>query len=212
MKIKTIKSIISTWKNPVFISQVFFSVGLFTFSVIINYYAVRYATENAGRSTQDFLFILLPYVDTKIFHTTIAQLVEYITLILLVINPIYFNVTIRAVSILVVTRAIFVNLTYLGIPEGSIPVHSYYTYGGDLFFSGHVAIPFLIALIFWEKIKLRYLYLCIASLFGIEVLMGHYHYSIDVFAAPFIAYGIFALSKNFFLKKDFKTLQEAQSI
>ena len=33
------------------------------------------------------------------------------------------------------------------------------------------------------------------------VLLGHFHYSIDVFAAFFIAYGIADLAKKFFAKE-----------
>jgi hypothetical protein len=40
--------------------------------------------------------------------------------------------------------------------------------------------------------------------FGLSVLIAHIHYSIDVFAAPFMAYSIFSLARYFF-KKDART-------
>jgi hypothetical protein len=58
-------------------------------------------------------------------------------------------------------------------------------YGGDLFFSGHTGLPFLAALAFWHIPTLRIFYLASTWYFGTVVLLGHYHYSIDVLAALF---------------------------
>ena len=75
--------------------------------------------------------------------------------------------------------------------------------GNDLFFSGHTGLPFLLALIFWENKKLRFLFLGFSVLFAVVVLLGHLHYSIDVFAAYFITYTIFHICK-FLFKKDWQ--------
>jgi len=37
-------------------------------------------------------------------------------------------------------------------------------------------------------------YLALTALFGAVVLLGHYHYSIDVLAALFITHGVFQMS------------------
>ncbi|MBI3904685.1 MAG: hypothetical protein HY309_03785 [Pseudomonas fluorescens] len=45
-------------------------------------------------------------------------------------------------------------------------------------------------------------------LFGISVLLGHLHYSIDVFGAFFITYSIFCLAKKFFPKDYWLAMQQ----
>jgi membrane-associated phospholipid phosphatase len=75
------------------------------------------------------------------------------------------------------------------------------SFGGDLFFSGHTGMPFLLALIFWEDKWTRFLFLGFSIMFGIVVLLAHLHYSIDVLSAFFITYTIFHLALYIF-KKD----------
>ena len=57
------------------------------------------------------------------------------------------------------------------------------------------------ALVFWENKKIRIFCLIATIISGIVVLVSKSHYSIDVFAAPFITYSIFKISEKFF-KKD----------
>ena len=75
--------------------------------------------------------------------------------------------------------------------------------GNDLFFSGHVGLTFLVALLFWDTPVLRYIYLSMSIVFAVVVLLGHLHYSIDVFAAYFITYTIFVIARNIF-KSDYE--------
>lgn len=76
-----------------------------------------------------------------------------------------------------------------------------FTFGGDLFFSGHTGAPFLLALMFWKDPRLRLTFLAATALFGAAVLLGHLHYSIDVFAAFFISYGIHDLARFVFRRE-----------
>jgi hypothetical protein len=73
--------------------------------------------------------------------------------------------------------------------------------GNDLFFSGHTGYPFLLALIFWNIPVLRYFFFLCSIAGGVVVLLGHLHYSIDVFSAFFIAYGVFEIAKKIFNKE-----------
>ena len=45
---------------------------------------------------------------------------------------------------------------------------------------------------------MRYLFLFLTVFFGASVLLAHVHYSIDVFAAPFIVYGMYVITKKLF--------------
>lgn len=69
-------------------------------------------------------------------------------------------------------------------------------------FSIHVALPFLAALIFWNFRWFRFYLLLAVFASASAVILAKSHYSIDVFAAPFITYSIFVISRYFF-KKDF---------
>ena len=65
----------------------------------------------------------------------------------------------------------------------------------DLFFSGHTGTLFLLFLLVDNK-KLKVVYLLVTILVGIAVLLQHVHYSIDVFVAPFVAFGAFRIIKK----------------
>ena len=112
---------------------------------------------------------------------------------------------IKVSAFFIIVRSIFISLTHLG----PFPTHlvidptsfmNFFTLGPDLFFSGHTGFPFLMAIIFWENIYTRIFLITSSILFGTVVLMAHLHYSIDVFAAFFIADSIFHISETIFNK------------
>ena len=82
-----------------------------------------------------------------------------------------------------------------------------FAFGGDLFFSAHTGTPFLMALAFWDNKFLRILFIVTAVFFGVIVLLGHFHYSIDVLAAFFITYTIYHMAEIIF-KKDKKCFDD----
>lgn len=169
--------------------------------LVINYYAVRYATANASAPVADIFLSNFSRIDTSWLDYTGAMLFQYVVIIIALLRPKYLLFFLYSASLLILTRCIFINLTYLGIPVEAVPTQSFFTQGGDLFFSGHTALPFLAALIYWEVKKLRYFFLSATVLFGIEVILGHHHYTIDVAAAPFITYGVYCMARNFFKKE-----------
>ena len=107
-------------------------------------------------------------------------------------------------GILGILRGFFITFTYLGLPFGAIiPDYpgqlSMMFFSNDLFFSGHTAVPFLGFLLF-RKEKIGLFFLVSTIVLASTILLGHLHYSIDVFAAFFITYGSYKLS-NWFFKK-----------
>ena len=114
----------------------------------------------------------------------------------------------KSAALFVCLRSFFIILTHFAPPINESVVNSSNFLerllagsGYDLFFSGHTGFSFLMALLFWENKYLRIIFLSASLIFGAAVLFGHLHYSIDVFSAFFITYGIFNLSKWLF-KKD----------
>lgn len=174
-------------------------------SLIINYFSGLYATRLASNAVTDLLLNILPVFDVDIFFVYGAILMLVGILLLVARRPEYFPFVAKAVALFVLTRSLFMAVTHLGIiPEG-IPLPAdnpirWITFGGDLFFSGHVGMPFLMALIFWRDTTTRYIFIALSVIFGSVVLLGHFHYSIDVFAAYFITYGVADMSRYFFAK------------
>lgn len=179
------------WADTAFIARFLKAFSIALAAVIVNYYAVRYATAHAGPALDDIFFDILPFVDVSHIHGVLAMYVSYGMLLFALLRTRAVVFFLSTVATLVFVRSFFVILTHLGIPADATPVVSFYTQGGDLFFSGHTALPFLAALVFWHLRPARYLLLGMTVLMGAEVLLGRLHYSIDVFAAPFIAYGVF---------------------
>jgi hypothetical protein len=125
-------------------------------------------------------------------------LIVFITLLCLW-HPIRIPFTLYALTLLIVIRSVFISLTHIGPFPDQIKLSlgtltSKFLFGGDLFFSNHTAIPFLMALMYWHNKTLRIAFLTLSVFFGVIVLLGHLHYTIDVLSAFFITYGIYQMA------------------
>lgn len=208
MKKSTESSIVNEWKTYFSLPDFLKSISFLFFSLYINYYAVRYATAHAGPAVPDVFLSNFKIVNTLYIDAYLSLYIAITIFLLAVIRARFTIFFINTFALLILTRCFFINLTYLGIPSNEPQVHSLITYGGDLFFSGHTAYPFLAALVFWNSKVLRYVFIILTIFMGWEVIAGHHHYSIDVFAAPFITYGVFSISKVIFKKYYLKTLSK----
>lgn len=134
----------------------------------------------------------------------------------LYLHPQYFPFTAKTIGILYLVRSCFLFLTPLGIHPARLKMtadsvwESIAYVGHDFFFSGHVSFPCLLAMIFWKHTFMRYVYLLFTVLMAATVLLEHIHYSIDVFAAPFIVFGILSFCKYFF-RQDWVWVEEEAS-
>ncbi len=201
------KKLLSSYKNHFskknYILSVLTSVVFFVISLIINFYAGTYATEKASSSVTDIILSNTRAYDVDGLFVYGAIILVSTIGILCFAKPSRLPFILKNISLFVLVRSMFIMMTHLG----PFPTHadvsafnliSRFSFGGDLFFSGHTGLPFLMALSFWNNTKLRYLFLAISVFFGIVVLLGHLHYTIDVASAFFITYGIHQISKKFF--------------
>ncbi|MDE2079005.1 MAG: hypothetical protein KGI73_01315 [Patescibacteria group bacterium] len=180
-----------------------------------NSLAVQYANERVSNSVTDIILSNTPVFDVDGFfiYGAIALIVIATAICVWRLRAAPF--VMKSVALLVVIRAAFVSMTHISPYPEHVAVGpdmftklfpSVFT-GSDLFFSGHTAIPFLLALMFWDNVYLRFLFLGFSAAFAVVVLLGHLHYTIDVAAAYFITYTIFVLAKKFF-RTDWERMQE----
>jgi hypothetical protein len=187
-----------------FIRSFFIAIILFVISLGLNYFASQYATLRAGPPVGDIILDNIPVLELDFLHSYGPVFFWLIILIFILKKPQTLPFTLKAIALFVVIRSIFVVLTHLGVSGDAIQAEAplnfieKLSYGGDLFFSGHTGLPFLMALNFWSNKWLRIFCLISAVFFGTLVLLVHRHYSIDVLAAFFITYTIHDLAKHFF--------------
>ncbi|WFU17672.1 phosphatase PAP2-related protein [Bradyrhizobium sp. CB3481] len=167
-------------------------------STIAIFAAVSYATVHASNYVTDFVLSRVgPFNVRFLFiYGTFAAFV--ITTGLLAWRPNRLPFALKATALFLLVRAVFVALTHMAPspidPQKAAPFFNSIFYGSDLFFSGHTGLPLLAALAFWHIPLWRMFYLALTGFFGSVVLLGHYHYSIDVLAALFITHGVFQIS------------------
>jgi hypothetical protein len=191
------------WKEKSLLFSSLIGFLFFLISLFANQIASNYATRTASNPVNDILLSNLPVINVDFIVNDVAIIFMIFIICLLTIEPKRIPFVFKSVALFVVIRASFVILTHLGpFPEHSI-IHQddylrTFNIGGDFFFSGHTGLPFLMALIFWDEKWIRYACIAGSLVFGSAVILGHLHYSIDVFGAFFITYSIFHLAKKFF--------------
>lgn len=172
-----------------------------------NLYELEYSVRPTSTYVGDIILDNLKVVNLNIIIIEGALISIVLgTLFVIFWRPRYILFTLKAMALSIAIRAFFISLTHVGIYPGTIGpgygffdgIYSYLNLQTGFFFSGHTAITFLMALIFWKEFTTRTIFLSVSFVFAIAVLFAHVHYSIDVFAAPFMAYGIFEITKYFF--------------
>ena len=187
--------------------SVLVSVLLFSSSLFVSAIAVQFAARDAGNYTTDILLDNLPVVNTDIIFTEGAFVFVMFVVCLLLLKPKAIAFTTKSLGLLIYTRSFFVIMTHIApYPDRIVTDLDRFRYissGSDLFFSGHTAIPFMLALVFWQRPRLRLTFLVCSVLAACAVILGHLHYTIDVFAAFFITYTVYAISRALF-KSDYR--------
>jgi len=174
--------------------------------IVITYFAIIYATERASNPVTDIILSNIPVfdIDGLFLYGPIVFWIIIAWYLFSDVKKIPF--TLKSIGVFLFVRSLFLIMTHIGPVPSQIQINvagalGVFAAGNDLFFSSHTGLPFLMALLFWDKKYLRYFCLAASGFFGAVVLLAHVHYSIDVFAAFFITYGIFHIALYLF-KKD----------
>lgn len=195
--------------------SVLWAIILAVVAVVAQKMADIYVDGLHGAYVGDLILDHIPTINVDDFIVILALFLTFAGLLLVILKPKYIFFTLKTLALFIIIRSFFISLTHLGISPHQIIFDTHdigyalynflYNTKGDFFFSAHTGIPALMALIFWNEKKIRIFFIIASCVMGASVLFAHIHYSIDVFAAPFMAYGIFALAKKFF-KRDYKLL------
>ncbi len=192
------------WFDKGFVYSSIIGFLFFLGSLVLNYGAVWYSVTKAGNATTDILLQILPTVNTDIVFSEGALLFVIFIIILLALKPKTIPFTLKSIALFICIRSLFVIMTHLSpYPDHittDLEAMSYLSSANDLFFSGHTGLPFLMALLFWKNKRLKWFFLFCSAVAAIAVLLGHLHYTIDVFAAFFVTYGIFHIAQKLFAK------------
>jgi hypothetical protein len=192
-----------------FMALVIWVAGYFLYEI-----AISYVDGLKGVVTvKDLMLDLLPLVDLRFLYVYgITLALFFLFCYILVLRPDLLPFALKFYAAVFIVRTVFICLTHLGPPEGffiysiasdfSYWPFSHMMHSNDLFFSGHVAYPFLGALLLNKIRPMFYFFLGVSVLMAVTVLMMRIHYSIDVFAAYFIVYGVYAAVKRIFGAKD----------
>lgn len=195
------------------------SVRLFVWTLIVLVVCVFslsrfliFAESRDGAVLKDPLFDMFSAVELNVpvFILIYGSLLTCIVY-LAVNHPSRLIIALQSYSLLVLVRMLMMYVTPLNPPAATIDLQDplVFIFGTgakitkDLFFSGHTSTLFLLFLVTANR-KLKYVFLVNTFLVGLSVILQKAHYSIDVFVAPFIAYGVFKfilyINENYFQK------------
>lgn len=195
-----------------FLISFFSGLFLLGISLIIQFFISGYVNNLPSTPVADLILSNTRVYDVDLIFVYGSVLLFFITIFVGFRWINYTPFVIKSVALFTLIRSVFVSLTHISaFPTHMIINSAFFNKevfngiftGNDLFFSGHTGLPFLLALIFWDNKKLRFIFLGFSILFAVVVLLGHIHYSIDVLSAFFITYGIFQICK-FLFKKEWK--------
>jgi hypothetical protein len=188
-------------------TQFLFSAGtavLFLLGgLVATYYAIVYATEQASAPVTDIILSNIRVYDVDGIFIYGPVIFWVIMLVYIFSKPQRIPFALESIATFLLVRSVFISLTHIGPFPGHLEITGTGIFaamnrGSDLFFSSHTGMPFLMALVFWDNKRVRYFCLFASFLFAVVVLLGHLHYSIDVFAAFFITYTIVHIAEWFF--------------
>ena len=186
------------FKIEIFITIVLLVLILMGLASFLNYVETR-----NGIVLNDPLLNLFEPVNLTWLTFGLIYISIVIALMVFLKNPLLLTTALQSYIVMTSLRIIVMYIVPLNPPDKMIPLSDpFVEYFGtgqvltkDLFFSGHTATLFLFFLLA-DKKKLKIFFLISTIIVALAVLLQHVHYSIDVIAAPFFAYGSFILVKK----------------
>lgn len=158
----------------------------------LNHLMSTYADQVQSHQVTDLFLDFLPLIDVNFIFFWIAFFWVIGLFFYHLWNPEQLSFLLWSYALFISVRALFITLTHVGPPTNLAVIPEeleVYAFQADMFFSGHVGGPFLFAMLtnnrIWKMVALIY-----TAITLVVVLLGHMHYSIDVFAALFISHSL----------------------
>lgn len=209
-------------KDPAYVASLFGGMMMLAISIFVTLIMAAFNDKVQYLAVGDLILDQLPTYNLSLLF----EFGVYLLPVFIFIYPVFFEperlpFALKTYGLLYLVRACFMVLTHIGPPVGFFygdvlvsnedPLRTL-MFRNDLFFSGHTAVPFLAYFLFKKHKVFRILMLATTLLMAITVLLMHVHYSVDVFAALFITYGIYSLSNGIFdqLNVRFKKIIDLQ--
>ncbi len=198
---------IKRWKEALNNRQ--FLLELPTFSIIcfvMLYYSPLWMSlvENQqGKILYDPILDALPAIDCSIAIMTIVYGSMFLSLSVLLTQPMKFMHAVKTFYIVVTLRYLLIyiialephpSIILLKDPFLAMIVYDSQAITKDLFFSGHMS-TICMAFIFMPYKPLKYLLLVACISLGLLLMIQHVHYSYDVFAAIIITWGGYRIAQ-----------------
>jgi hypothetical protein len=188
------------WKDRAF--RVELMVTLLALVAAVSFLArfLQWIEMRPGAVLNDPVLALFQPVDLTWVTFTLIYGGLLLAVVILLSHPRHLLIAFQAYTAMVVVRMIAMTLTPLDPPPTMIalidPTVTYFGTGmtptRDLFFSGHTSTMLLLALSA-PSARWRAAFGLATVAVAVCVLAQHTHYTIDVFAAAFFAFGAFAL-------------------
>lgn len=196
-----------TWKsflkNKKNLSEFVITAVIVTAVIIAFSHFLHFVEQRDGVVLNDPLLNAFNPIDL----TWLTFVLIYLSLIIFVVTtfnkPDKLLIAFQAYGLMLIFRTIAMYLTPFEAPETILllndPFVQFFAKGDiltkDLFFSGHTGTLSLVFLLAENK-TLKTIFLILTLFVGTAVLVQHVHYSVDVFVAPFVAYGAYRIIKK----------------
>lgn len=182
-------------------------------ALVLNFFAWEYATASISNAVTDIILSHTRVYNVDHIFTSGALIFIWYIAFLCIWYPWKTPFILKSIALFVIIRSISISLTHIWPFPTQIAISlsdflKNFIFTGDLFFSWHTGLPFLLSLIFWKNIVIRIICISTSILFGTIVLLGHLHYTIDVFSAFFITYSIYKMSEYIF-QRDYILAKES---
>lgn len=197
----TLEDVANRWREAIYNTRYrteFIITWILAFAVIwFNPHFFNAIQQRSGMLLNDPVLKMLPPTDLSNYIFFLIYGSTMVVLFYILMYPSLFVRGIQAFILLNFIRYISIYLVPLAEPAGLIYLQDPFLESAvyqnkvtkDLFFSGHVSTVFLFGVMVYNRYLKGFFYLS-AMLIGGMILLQHAHYTIDVLAAPFFAWGV----------------------
>lgn len=192
--------LLEAWRRPGYRVQCLVTLVILVPVLVVFARFLDTIEQRVGVALPDPVLALFPAINL----TWVTFLVIYAGLIFAIIillqYPQHLLLAMQTYAMMAILRMAAMYLTPLDAPPGMIALRDPFVefFGGgrtltrDLFFSGHTATLFILCLSMPER-RAKMIYVVCTAAVAVCVVLQHVHYTIDVFAALFFAFGAYHL-------------------